>query len=361
MTTMWKENWDQAIDHHLNWWKRDGFVLTGTWWDDVTGVEHAKTVDPGPPASLEQRYLDAEWRAAEALHRLAHGYFVGDQLPLASTDIGPGSLATMIGSEPGLAETTVWYNPCIDDPDLDEPIVFDPDNRWWQVHRAIITANVAASQGHYMVGCPDLVENIDTLASLRGSQPLLYDMIERPDWVHHRLGEINQVWFDVYGRIYDLIKQPDGASAWGAFHLYGLGRTAKLQCDACAMFSPDMFADFVAPYLAEQCEWLDNALYHLDGTGCIVHLDHLLAIDALDVIEWTPESGREPGGTNPKWWPMYRRILDAGKSVQIVGGLKDEVLPMVRELGAKGLYVMVGDFEGHEDFQALYDAVDAYR
>ena len=58
---------------------------------------------------------------------------------------------------------------------------------------------------------------------------------------------------------------------------------------------------------------------------------------------------------------MYRRILDAGKSVQIVGGLKDEVLPMVRELGAKGLYVMVGDFEGHEDFQALYDAVDAYR
>ena len=43
----------------------------------------------------------------------------------------------------------------------------------------------------------------------------------------------------------------------------------------------DMFRRFVVPALTEQCEWLDNSMYHLDGTQCIDKLDPLLAIEAL--------------------------------------------------------------------------------
>ncbi len=110
-----------------------------------------------------------------------------------------------------------------------------------------------------------------------------------------------------------------GSSAFGAFRIWGPGKTAKVQCDACAMFSPEMFRDFVKPALAEQCAWLDHAIYHLDGTQCICHLDHLLAIDSLRAIEWTPQAGIE-GGAHERWFPLYKRILDAGKSVQIMGG-----------------------------------------
>ena len=83
-----------------------------------------------------------------------------------------------------------------------------------------------------------------------------------------------------------------------------------MQCDASAMFSSAMFDDFVVPALTEQCRWLDYSLYHLDGTQAMHHLDSLLAIEALDAIEWTPQAGIESGG-HPRWYPLYKRIIDA--------------------------------------------------
>lgn len=90
-----------------------------------------------------------------------------------------------------------------------------------------------------------------------------------------QVDEITAVWFEAYQRIYDIIRLDDGSSTFGAFRLWGPGRTAKLQCDASAMFSPAMFRRFVAPSLTKQCEWLDHSLYHLDGTQALVQPDTL--------------------------------------------------------------------------------------
>lgn len=37
---------------------------------------------------------------------------------------------------------------------------------------------------------------------------------------------------------------------------------------------------------------------------------------------------------------MYKRILDAGKSVQVVGVAPSEILPLLDAIGGKGIYVM---------------------
>ena len=147
--------------------------------------------------------------------------------------------------------------------------------------------------------------------------------------------------------IYDIIKLEDGSSTFGPFSLWGPGKTAKVQCDASAMFSPDMFKRFVVPGLTEQCEWLDFSLYHLDGTQAICHLDALLGIDALDAIEWTPQAGIEDGG-HPRWFPLYRRILDAGKSVQIIGVNKEEFVHLLETIGGKGVYALVSSSDAAE-------------
>jgi hypothetical protein len=184
-------------------------------------------------------------------------------------------------------------------------------------------------------------------------------MIERPDWVQQKVREINQVWFDAYQRIYDVIKLEDGSSAFGAFRLWGPGKTAKVQCDASAMFSPDMFHRFVIPALTEQCEWLDHSMYHLDGTQAVCHLDALLSIDALDAIEWTPEAGIEGGG-NARWFDMYQRILDAGKSVQLVGVRQDDIVPVLDAIGGEGVYILTG-FSSVADAEDVLSRADPYR
>jgi len=100
-----------------------------------------------------------------------------------------------------------------------------------------------------------------------------------------------------------------------------------------------MFNRFVLPSLTEQVEYLDYSLYHLDGTTCLQHLDTLLSIEKLQAIEWTPQAGLE-SGTDPRWWPLYRKILEAGKSVQILVSRADGVEPLLKEIGTDGVYLL---------------------
>jgi hypothetical protein len=358
---MWKSNWDQTRRRFDDWWNHQG-LLIGMWGAPELGHGvHEMVAPPTRPTTLEERYTNAAFRAVENHYRLSRSAFPLDVLPTATTDLGPGSLALFLGSAPGFAEDTVWFYPCILDvaePEQLPPLSFDEENVWWRITVDILRHCTALARGKYLVGCPDLIENIDVLASLRGGQTLLFDMVERPEWVEHKVSEINAVWYAAYQRIYDIIKLDDGSSAFGAFYLWGSGKTAKVQCDSSAMFSPQMYRRFVVPALTAQCAWLDHSLYHLDGTQAIIHLDALLAIEPLDAIEWTPQAGIETGG-HPRWYDLYRRILAAGKSVQIVGVEHHEIQPLLDAIGNQGVYILT-TFQDEHDAEKLLKHVAYY-
>ena len=239
------------------------------------------------------------------------------------------------------------------------PLTVDPASYWLKVHEETCRCCAELGRGKYLAGIPDLVENIDIISALRDPQTLMIDLVERPDWVEEKVWEINDAYVEVYNRLYEAIKLADGSSAFACFGIWGPGRTAKVQCDAAAMFSPAMFRRFVVPALTAQCEWLDHSLFHLDGTQCICQLDELLQIEALDAIEWTPQSSLPEQGGSPRWFDMYRRILAAGKSVQAINVKPDEVIPLLDELGPKGIYLFVA--ASRAEYEALYEKVEAYR
>lgn len=358
---MWKANWEETKRRFVKWWDRDG-LLVGMWGAPDAGRSvHETVAAPIPPVTLEERYSNATFRALENHHRLSRSIFPLDVLPSATTDLGPGSLALFLGSQPGFAADTVWYHPCMEDelePERLPPLRFDENNLWWRVTEDILRHCARLGRGKYFATCPDLIENMDVLSSLRGAQTLCLDMVERPEWIEQKIAEINEVWFAAYQRIYDLIKLDDGSSAFGAFYIWGPGRVAKVQCDTSAMFSPGMYERFVVPALTAQCQWLDHSLYHLDGTQAMVHLDTLLGIEPLDAIEWTPQAGIETGG-NKRWYDLYRRILAAGKSVQVVNVELDEVRPLLDAIGPKGVYLLIQFKDEREADQAL-ELVEPY-
>jgi len=301
----------------------------------------ASIVGPPPPVSLEQYWLDPAYRAARAEYEMAAHAFVAEGLPIFDTNIGPGSLGLFLGAHGHLDESTVWYSPCIDDPEGYGPIRFEPEgNVWLERHMALIETGLRRATGRYLVGIPDLIEGLDTLAALRGDMALLYDLKERPGWVSERLAEINRAYFQVFDLMFERVRDADGGNVFAAFRIWGPGRTAKLQCDFSANISARMFRTFVLPFLAEQCAWLDYSLYHLDGTTALQHVDPLLEIPALNAIEWTPQAGR-PGGGSPEWYDLYRRIKAGGKSVQAFGVKPAEVLPLIDAVGPEGLFVTV--------------------
>jgi hypothetical protein len=356
MTLSWKEDWDTARARLVAWWQRKGLALCITAprdkpWEDIA--------EPQKPDDLERVWTDPVYRARQAEYELAHTYFGGEAFPYFDTQIGPGNLATFLGSGPTFAPDTVWYNPCITDPEGHPPLKFDPANIWFRRQMAMIEEGLRISCGRFLVGVPDLIENIDILASLRGAQTLMMDMKVRPGFVKERLAEINQAFFAAFDAIYERVKTPWGGNAFSAFRIWGPGKTAKVQCDASAMFSPKMFAEFVVPPLTEQCRWLDYSLYHLDGTQCIVHLDHLLAIEELDAVEWTPQVSLPQGG-DPMWYGLYRRILRAGKGVQAVGVKPEEVIPLLDAVGPDGLFIITAA-RSEAEARRLEDKIERYR
>ena len=189
------------------------------------------------------------------------------------------------------------------------------------------------------MGCPDLIEGLDTLAGIRGTQPVLLDTIDRPEELEQELQAVNDVWFAVFQRIYDIINV-DGEMAFCYFSIWGPGRVAKLQSDISIMMSPKSFRRFVQPYIRQQCQWLDYSLYHLDGVGAIRHLDALLEIDELDAIQWTPGVGQPQGG-DPCWYDLYRRIRARGKSIMPCWVEVDELQPLLDAVGPHGVNVLM--------------------
>lgn len=360
--------WERTRERLARWWQRDDFIVSITApRDGAYPPDQAFWLAGGidtqgflaEPTDLETTWTDPQRRVAIAQRMMQHTYYAGDAFPHFDTNLGPGSLALLLGSQAHFMEDTVWYEPCIDDLADYPPLRFDPAHPWFIKHKTLVQAGVAASQGRYPVTMPDLIENLDILTSLRGGQPLLLDLVERPEQVRQRVAEINQVYFEVFDALYPLISDPWGGNAFCAFRIWGPGKTAKIQCDAAAMISPRMFGDFVVPALTEQSERLDYTMFHLDGTQAMVQLDQLLAIEELDAIEWTPQAGK-PGGGDPVWFDMYRKILDAGKCVQAIQVNPDEVLPLLDALGTKGVFIML-DAPDEQTARDLEQAVEAYR
>ena len=354
----WKDDWAQAQQILIKWWNGEGLAVSMS--DAHRNEPLASVSQPTPPDLIEDRWIDPGYRCAKAEYDMANRLFPAETFPYFDTEIGPGSLGTFLGAQPNFSEETIWYESCIVDLEQYGAIAFETDdNHWWDVHLALIEEGVKRANGRYLVGIPDLIENIDTLHALRGDD-LLYDLIDRPGWVQERLREITDSWTQAFGLLYDKVRDDGNGNAYAAFQIWGPGKTAKIQCDFSVMISPAMYREFVLPHLVSQCQYLDYAMYHLDGTNAIQHLDAILEIDELQAVEWTPQAGLPQGGS-PRWFDLYRRIKQAGKSVQALSVQPNEVVPLLDAIGPEGTFIWITDPISEAEVESVLKSVEAYR
>ena len=350
----WKSNLEETKQRYINWWNHKGIILN-MWEHFQEGVQpHAEITPPAPAKDLSQKWFDPQWRAKYLDWYVAHSSLKADILPVANTQLGPGSLAAILGGVFEGGEDTIWIHP---NPDFTDEIVFNPEHPNWILHKELLKACKAKANGHYFVGMPDLMEGLDVLAALKGTDRVLLDTVMQPEILEQQMQQINDIYFKVFDELYDIIREGD-EMAFCYFSSWAPGKMSKLQSDISTMISQDDYRRFVQPFIREQCQKIDYTLYHLDGVGAMHHLPALLEIEELNAIQWTPGVG-EPQGGSPKWYDLYKKILAGGKSVMACWVTLDELKPLLDHIGADGVHLEM-DFHNEKEVEQAMRIVEEY-
>ena len=364
----YKDNWEDTKQRFEAWWSRSSLgrpmlrVASKKPAQEIAGIPV-----PPPPATPEDMHIGIP----HALRVAEYGFQTtnfnyAEAFPAIDLNMGPGSLACYLGSEPIFKWDTVWFSPCVPDGwQAFGPLRFDPENPWWQKHWQVLRAAVEAAQGDYLVNIPDLIENVDVLSAMRDPQTFCYDLIDEPETVRDYTDQLDALYFQYYDPISELVAC-DGGTSYTAFSIWGKGRTAKVQCDFSALMSPAQFRDHVLDSLQRQLARLDHSLYHLDGPDAVRHLDALMELDRLDALQWTPGAGRPDPG-DPLWYPIHDKVHRAGKSLWISlsdGGIEDWLAKtdrLVDRYGADGLYMLYPTMQESEALRLMERAETRWR
>jgi len=333
-----REDMDEVRARLSSWWKggdigRPAMQITAPREEPLEAVP-----DVPRPEGWTTHYStkDFGYRVHLARRACASTHYLAEAVPCMSPDLAPNCLALFLGCPGVEGDGTVWCDPVIPTRPDGSPgeygLVRDESNFYWDFCRRLGREQLALGRGKFLVEFPDLIEGLDTLAAMRGTEELLADLLDRPDWVRTCLRKITDLYFEYYDPLYDLFRDEAGGSIFWA---WAPGRMSKFQCDISAMISPPMFGEFMVPVLTEMCGRVDHCMYHWDGPGALPHLDHLLSIPDLDMIQWTPGAADEPTHS-ARWWPYLHRIVDAGKSVFLMGcGGAEGLAALKKEFGEK--------------------------
>ncbi len=331
----WQQWWAGELERPLViLYRNDPWPQRPTWWSHQLGAV-PDTVGPDEIAAAFADRLTTQW-------------YCGDQYPHVWIDYGPGVVAAALGGTLHADGSTTWFGPGIHaDTSLAEIALPALGGPWWDRVQAVTQACITRLGTTAVVGHTDLGGGLDILASLRGTDDLLYDCMDQPEQIERLAPQITERWWQAYLAQAAIIEPAGmGTTPWAP--IWSPGRCYMLQCDFAYMISPDHFARFVLPDLASLCARLDHGFYHLDGKGQLPHLDLLLSLTDLKGVQWIPGDGN-PDAADPCWWPVLRRIRESGKLVQIFT-TASRALRLAREQPTDGFVLALhNDLEGIDD------------
>jgi 5-methyltetrahydrofolate--homocysteine methyltransferase len=285
-----------------------------------------------------QRWTDLDFVAALNEYHLATTFYGGEAFPHWNGGFpGHTSIPAFLGCPLELDMVTGWWDPIFAEDDSNWNVMdlkVDPDNRWWRFTQEMAARGVMEAAGKAI---PDIGGALggcgDTLAALRGSMPLLYDVVQCPDRVRAAELYLMNMWIEVYDTLYDIVHDgAEGSTCW--FNLWSPGRFYSTHCDFSYMISTDMFVDLFYPALEKQVAYLDHAVHHFDGIGAFRHVPALLdlPIQAYQIL---------PGAGKPSplhYLDTLQLVQKSGKNLHITIP-PDEVEAALELLSARGLFI----------------------
>ncbi len=302
---------------------------------------------PADPVELKKYYTDPEWILTRNIERFEKTYFGGDALPCIFPYWGTGGHAKYLGPHVQYHRDTIWIDPAFSDYE-EFSFAFDRENETYQAELSAMRYLAEEGMGKFFVSMPDNCGSYDALSQLRGGEEFIIDLLEEPELVKNCGNQMVDLLIQSGNEMFKILRENnDGGSTQGWYGTWCPGTHMQLQCDLSVMISQEMFAEFIVEELKRTADWLDHAIYHMDGLEQLRHLDQILAVPGIDMIQWVQVVG-QPDLTAPKNLSAARRIQQAGKGLLVFVN-KCQLDTLVRELSPQGRFLIVGDAKNRQE------------
>ncbi len=330
-----KEEWDETKKAFRDWWEKslDKPLL------QIFAPKNNHWKQPIDIWVFLRYYPSIDKAVNVLLSQFNEVSFIGESYPNAWINLGPGILSACLGANVNFDPKidTAWFEGNMNLEDL-RNVNFDPENEWWKYLVKCTETALEKCDEKAVVGLTDLLDPVTVAGQLRGNFPtnILRDIFLNRKKMSESIERIQEIWFRCFNelcRFFDSSK--NGFSTWAG--LWSDKRYYVLQCDTIVYLSPKIFEELVYPYIVEECKFIERTIWHLDGPLELKHLDKLLEIPELDGIQWIPGAGNPDGGEDA-WVPLYRKIQEKGKLLQIFAQ-PHRVMHILDRISKKGVAI----------------------
>ncbi|MBQ8732222.1 MAG: hypothetical protein IJY82_05275 [Oscillospiraceae bacterium] len=268
-------------------------------------------------------------------------YYGGDAFPTWQTTIYPytNTMAAFLGCPAEIRQDTGWVHPIFSKGELTDydyhTVRLQKDNIWYQVDEQLHQYS-AQHLGEELVRKVWLgASSGDTLAALRGTENLLMDLMDCPDYVREFDQHLVEESLKLYDQRFDEVYQDriHGITDW--FALWCESKYNTIQNDFAYMISTDLFNEVFLPNIEMQTNFYERCFYHCDGVGNFKHIDALCSLPRLGGIQVLPGEGK-PSPLH--YMKELKKVQAAGKGLHI-HIRPAEVETALKELSAKGLFI----------------------
>ncbi|MGC8832838.1 MAG: hypothetical protein ACP5R4_02195, partial [Armatimonadota bacterium] len=201
----YRNDWPEARERLAFWWNggdigRPTMMITAPRPEPIEQIP----IMPEPDGWVTHYSTKSfSYRVNLALRACVNTYYFGEAVPsVSSADLAPNCLALFLGCKGIEMPGTVWCQPCIESPESAQ-FEYDPQNFYWRFCLSVLKEVKPLAEGKFLQAFPDLIEGLDTLAAMRGTELLLQDLIDRPEWVQTALRRITDLYFRYYDVLYD--------------------------------------------------------------------------------------------------------------------------------------------------------------
>jgi hypothetical protein len=320
-------------DRLSNWWAH-GDQEFPCLLAETPKPDYAATVPD--TADLKRFWTDIDFILARNLAHIEATTYHGLAVPFHYIDQGSSAMACALGCPMVFVDKeTVWADHCLSSVEEVAELTLDDNHPVYARILELTRRSAAQAKNHHVVAPFALEGMTDVMAALYGMENFLVDLIDQPEAVERAMTNLKRLWLQAFSQVQVEIAKSGNAGGIGWVGIWAPGTTFPIQEDVAYNLSPEMFRRFCIPHIVDEMAVMEYPFFHLDGIGMLPHLDALLEIQNLPAIQWQPGAGKE---AIAEWYEVLRRILAAGKSVQVYAE-PQEVDGLVKNVGAKGLMV----------------------